>query len=118
MIHLPYDIRTNIVWADMQTADTLMDSVASGRKPMQQICSLSGFGKTAKAKKRFAQYGIVSEKELYRSLPPLPEISAASLPGLPAHMLKSMPQTRRTAMRRAAPCRTCRRSRTPRNGST
>ena len=36
---LPYDIRNNIVWSDMQTADTLMDSVASGRKPMQLICS-------------------------------------------------------------------------------
>ncbi len=98
---LPYDVRTNIVWSDMQTATTLMDSVASGRKPMQLICSATGFGKTTIAKKRFRQYGIVSEKELYRSLPPLPEISATSFPSLPPAMLKSRPQTRQTAMRRA-----------------
>ena len=67
----------------MQTADTLMDSVASGRKPMQQIGSPSGFGKTTIAKQRFRQYGIVSEKELYRSLPPLPEISATGFPVCP-----------------------------------
>ena len=52
-MHLPYDITKNIVWNDMQTAATLMDSVASGRKPNQLICSPSGFGKTAIAKQRF-----------------------------------------------------------------
>jgi hypothetical protein len=98
---LPYDVRTNIVSSDMQTATTLMDSVASGRKPMQLICSVSGFGKTTIAKKRLRQYGIVSEMELYRSLPPLPEMSATSFPGLPPAMQKSRPQTRQTAMRRA-----------------
>ena len=98
---LPYDVRTNIVWSDMQTAAALMDSVASGRKPMQMIGSVSGFGKTTIAKKRFRHYGIVSEEELYRSLPALPEISATSFPGLPPAMLKSRPQTRQTAVRRA-----------------
>jgi hypothetical protein len=98
---LPYEVRTNIVWSDMQTAATLMDSVASGRKPMQLICSVSGFGKTTIARRRFRQYGIVSEMELYRSLPPLPEMSATSFPGLPPAMLKSRPQTRQTAMCRA-----------------
>jgi hypothetical protein len=98
---LPYDVRTNIVWSDMQTAATLMDSVASGRKLMQLICSVSGLGKTTIAKKRFRQYGIVSEADLYRSLPPLPPLSPANLPGLPAAILKAMPQTRKTAMRRA-----------------
>jgi hypothetical protein len=72
---LPYEVRTNIVWSDIQTAVTLMDSVASGGKLIQLICSPSGFGKTTIAKKRFKRHGIVSETELYRSLPPLREIS-------------------------------------------
>ena len=84
---LPYDVHINIVWNDMQTAATLMDSVASGRKPNQLICSPSGFGKTAIAKQRFAKYGIVSEGEFYRSLPRLPE--------------NSRQQTRQTGMQRA-----------------
>ncbi len=98
---LPYDIRNNIVWSDMQTAWTLMDSVASGRKPSQLICSSSGFAKTSVAKQKFKQHGIVSEADLYRSLPPLSEMSATSFPSLPPAMLKSKPQTRQTAMRRA-----------------
>jgi hypothetical protein len=98
---LPYDVRTNIVWSDIQMAETLIDSVASGRKSMQLICSASGFGKTTIAKKRFRKYGIVSEQELYRSLPPLPSMSATSFPGLPPAMLNSKPQTRQTVMRRA-----------------
>lgn len=97
----PYDIATNMVWNDMQTAETLIDSVASGRKMIQLICSPSGFGKTTIAKKRFRRYGIVSEDELYRSLPPLPALSPDNFPGLPPAMLRAMPQTRRTAMRRA-----------------
>jgi hypothetical protein len=99
---LPYDVTTkNIVWADMQTAYLLMDSVASGRKPMQQIGSPTGFGKTTIAKQRFKNYGIVSEQEFYRSLPPLPAIPPANFPSMPAHLLKAMPQTRKTGMRRA-----------------
>jgi hypothetical protein len=86
-MHLSYDITKSVVAADMRTADTLMDSVASGHKRMQLICSASGFGKTSIAKKRFRQYGIVSEKEFYRSLSPLPDTSR--------------PQTRQTGMRRA-----------------
>ena len=84
----------------MQTADTLMDSVASGRKPMQLICSPTGFGKTSIAKKRFrAVRHRVSEKEFYRSLPPLPDTAPA--PRSASDMLKSRPQTRQTGMRRA-----------------
>jgi hypothetical protein len=66
-----------------------------------RCATLISAGKTTTAKKRFRQYGIVSEDELYRSLPPSPEMSATSFPSLPPAMLKSMPQTRRTAMRRA-----------------
>jgi hypothetical protein len=88
---LPYDIHTNRVRTDMQTATALMDSVASGRKMIQLICSPSGFGKTTIAKKRFKQRGIVSEAELYSSLPPL------FLPAIP----KGVPQSRLTAMRSA-----------------
>ena len=80
-----YDVRTNIVWSDMQTAVALIGFVASGRTLLQLICSPSGFGKTTLAKKLFRHYGILSEQEFYRSLPPLPEISAPGFPGLPAH---------------------------------
>ena len=87
---LPYDVHGNIVWTDMQTATTLMDSVASGRKPMQLICSPTGFGKTAIAKQRFKKYGIVSENEFYRSLPPLATASV-------------LPPTANQSRRRAIP---------------
>jgi hypothetical protein len=98
---LPHDITKNIVAIDTQTAYELMDSVASGRTLLQLICSPSGFGKTTIAKKLFRHYGILSEQEFYRSLPPLPEMSAPGFPGLPAHLLKSRPQTRQTGMRHA-----------------
>jgi hypothetical protein len=95
IMHLPYDATTtNIVWSDMQTATTLMDSVASGRKPMQLIGSLTGFGKTAIAKHRFRRHGIVSENELYRSLPPLAPQPLAPPTG-------TKPQSRATGMQRA-----------------
>ena len=47
---------------------------------MQLICSPSGFGKTTIAKKRLRHYGIVSEQEFYRSLPPSTRNVSARLP--------------------------------------
>ena len=46
-MRLPYDVRANIVQKDTETAFTLIEAVASGRKRMQLICSAGGMGKTS-----------------------------------------------------------------------
>jgi hypothetical protein len=46
----------------MQTAITLMSSVANGKKPVQLICSPSGFGKTSIAKAECQRRGIRFER--------------------------------------------------------
>ena len=56
-MRLPYDVRANIVQKDTQTAFTLIDAVASGRKRMQLICSAGGMGKTSVGKQRTPQGG-------------------------------------------------------------
>ena len=53
------DVTHNIVREQADHATVLMDGVASGRKPMQLICSPSGFAKTTIAMKRFRAHGIV-----------------------------------------------------------
>ena len=61
---LLFDIYRNIVWLDVSTATELMAAVASGQKILQLICSRSGFGKTAIAKKEFRRHGIVPQKPI------------------------------------------------------
>ena len=43
---LPYDITTNVVWLDIQTALIIIRDVATGRRIMAMIISLPGFGKS------------------------------------------------------------------------
>src|SRR5690242_493620 len=100
-MHLPYDILTNIVAADMQTAYTLIDSGASGRKPLQLIGSPTGFGKTSVARKRFRHNGILPEEDFYRSLPPLPPLDPPSIPGLPSTVLAAAQQPQKQTLRTA-----------------
>ena len=59
---MDYDINDNIVYADVCTAEALMEEVIRGRKLMQLIGSIGGMGKTARAKKLARQAGIVLEK--------------------------------------------------------
>ena len=46
MPKLPYDITTNVVWLDIQTALIIIRDVATGRRIMAMIISLPGFGKS------------------------------------------------------------------------
>lgn len=57
-MNLAYDINSNIVFLDMTTATALIDAVASGAKPMQLVCSSSGFGKSSIAYDRLRRHGI------------------------------------------------------------
>jgi hypothetical protein len=56
---LPYRIELNVVYRDMYTAYMLIDMVALRKKPMQLICSPTGFGKTTIAKKCFKHRGVI-----------------------------------------------------------
>jgi hypothetical protein len=59
---LPYDIGTNIVARDMRIAIILIEAVVSGRKPLQLICSPSGFAKTSITLQRCKWHGIGVQK--------------------------------------------------------
>jgi hypothetical protein len=59
---LPYSIEANSVARDVQIAITLIDAVISGRKPLQSICSPSGFAKTSITLQLCKAHGIVEWK--------------------------------------------------------
>jgi hypothetical protein len=88
---LPYDITANAVWTDMQTASLLIDMIASGQKLMQLICSPSGFGKTAIAKKRFKHHGILAEDPAQRRQAVRDALAGTANPKKPKLFIEARP---------------------------